>query len=116
VIAQIIEVHQVELGRAAARPCFWTAIADAAAGVDAALPGDRSGTKKKGLSKAGFASPTRPDERHGSGFSRSFGHDRLLRLRWSSPVKETRMLAPVSRRSNALPVDCSGQEYARATG
>ena len=48
-IAHIVEMHQVELGRAAARARLGAGVADAGAVGDIALPPDRAGRKKKGL-------------------------------------------------------------------
>jgi hypothetical protein len=85
-IAAIIEMHQVELGRSAARPRLRAGIADGVPAVHRSLAIDRAGRKKKGLGEAGLAGAAGAHKRDGAaslasrsaGDLRSFGHDRLL--------------------------------------
>ena len=124
-VVQIVEMHQVEFGRAAARARLGAGVADAAAVGDMALPPDRAGGKKKGLGEAGLAGPAGAHERDGSGAGSSGGHIRLLgsaaRLREEDaaarPHGETsrlhpsgakckggiRRLVPLPRRNRRLP-------------
>ena len=67
VIAQIVEMHQIEFGRAAPRARFRAGIADAGARLDAALPGYRAAGIEQRFGEAGLARAGRPDQRDRTG-------------------------------------------------
>ena len=65
-VAQIIEMHQIEFGRSAARPRFRAAVADGGSVGGRSLPRDRPAGEQQRLGQAGLARAGRSDQRDGS--------------------------------------------------
>ena len=90
-------MHQVELGRAAARARLGAGVADAGAVRRPTLPADRAGRKKKGLGEAGLTRPAGAHERDRSGACRSGGHASLSsRVAKREPRRSAAALNPAS--------------------
>ncbi len=77
-VAEKLEMHQVQFGRAGALPGFRARIAGAGAGVDAALAVDRPGGEEQGLGEARLSRSARSNEGDRPGAYRSVGHASLL--------------------------------------
>ena len=110
-LAEIVEMHRVEFGRSAARPCFGGRITDRVRARDRALAIDRSGGEQHRLGQAGLSRAGRSDQRDNSSAVDGSRHGEILSqgagervARMSGCALQWRQLPPVVRAWQEGPV------------
>jgi hypothetical protein len=112
-VAEEIEMHQIEFGGAGALPRLGARVADAGAGVDAALAVDRAGGEEQGLGEAGLSRSARSNEGDRPGSYRSVGHACLLAFQGATRVEARQRSIPpafhplaTNRKRGESPLPC----------